>query len=143
MIVRFKKGSHLPSWITTIRVMLIALFGGSVRVTFTPESRYYLDGGDQLDWNKIIGRGGLRTKNGIREQETFLVWRYSNKKDCFEITEYWREDYKMHWNPPTEVGYYQTVEVCLDFLKGLLPLGSYFGGNRPAPRNVKFKLKKA
>ena len=142
MNVIIKKGNHFSSIKSQIGGFLKVLFKDSVEVTFSEDSKYDLKDSDQKDWNKILGRGGLKIKEGIRKNESFWVWRYNIEEDIFEVTFYWRKDYKFDYNRhyyKLKVG--DTIKISCRKLYGLLPLTPYFGGNRVAPNNIKFEIK--
>lgn len=145
MKVHHKKGRHYARWIDVIRVMWMALTNFQyITLTFTEESKYNLDRGDQMDWNKVIGRGGFLAKNGLRKNEDFIVWRYDAREDVFHVaTGYKRRDYKMilpkNWNK-VETG--DSITVPLGFPMWPIPLGAYFGGNRTAPNDLTYSIKK-
>lgn len=135
--VQHCKGKHYATFASLTRIFWASLFYSRCRLIFTDESKYDLKSNDQLDWNKVIGRGGLKYKNGKRKDEQFLVWRYNLDKGVFEYTNYWRVDYDMAWQPAKQIESYHTTEwIGLKWFFSPLPLGGYFGGNKTAPKDL-------
>jgi hypothetical protein len=141
VLVQHRKGKHYATLSSLIRVFFISLFYSRCRLIFTDESRYDLKGVDQADWNKVIGRGGTKYNNGKRESEQFLVWRYDIENDIFQYTDYWRIDYEMEWLPANHIEGYRTTEwITLNWFYSTIPLGGYFGGNKPAPNDLSYYI---
>lgn len=147
MIIHHQKGRHYARLFDVLGVWAKALKRPkSVRLCFTAQSKYTLDRGDQMDWNKAIGWGGLRVKriNGVwtRKTEDFLVWRYDARNNEFHVATYQRRNYEMilpkAWRT---VSKHIITEFDLSHLKkNIIPLGAYFGGNRTAPKDLSYIL---
>lgn len=167
MNVRFKKGRHRARPLYWLRWWPI-LFNPAVisrRVIFTHSSKYELPGGDQEDHNKLFGVGFLRPHN----RSARFCWRWDQARQVFILSAYlyingarYFEDlcdcvanhyYDCHLRI-TETEYQFTVRkesgdylARMAFSKGHgrklgLLLGPYFGGNRPAPKDLTIQLKK-
>ena len=141
--VEHKKGKHNVGILDKIRIYFISLFRKKLIIKFTEDSKYDLKDEDQYDFNKIVGRGGLIVNSkGIRKTEQFLVWRYNIKEDVFEVTQYWRKDYKFDYNRDLiKMRVNQEEEFDLSFLKSPIPSGGHFGGNEVAPNDLNYKIK--
>jgi hypothetical protein len=139
--VQHRKGKHYATFSSLVRIYYVSLFYSHFRLLFTDESKYNLKGADQHDWNKVIGRGGLKYKDGKRKDEQFLVWRYNLDKDIFEYTDYWRLEYEMEWLPAKQIETFKTTKwLSLNWFFSPLPLGGYFGGNKPAPKDLTYYI---
>lgn len=120
----------------------------SITLVFDESCRYNLENGFQRSWNKIYGKGIPIWKfidgSFKRKRETLLAWRYNEIIDKIEIAEYSRKDYNLMPRKilgTLKIG--QTKTFSLEFLnkeKGLT-ICPYFGGKKPAPHNMYFKLK--
>ncbi|WP_421752903.1 hypothetical protein [Croceimicrobium sp.] len=145
------EGAHnAKPWFVWLLIGLVSLISRKVTLEFSVLSRYYLDKEDQGDLNKIIGRGGFRGKmiNEVytRKDEKFLAWRFNPSRFRFEIFHYWRDNYKMRFEKVGELSPGQRMIFDIGFMKSwrsarLLPIPPYFGGNRPAPDYLVYKLK--
>lgn len=141
-LVKHRTGKHNVGFLDKLYIMFFSLFKKKITIKFTEESKYDLKDNDQKDWNKIIGRGGFMFKPSKgRKTEQFLVWRYNIEDDVFEVTTYWRKDYKFDFDrnyTTMKVGDKKTFDI--NFLKSPIPAGGYFGGNEVAPRRVRYYL---
>lgn len=141
--VRHTKGKHYANLIALAKIYWASLFGKekSIYLFFYDKSKYDLKDEDIWDWNKAIGRGGFKHEGGTRKEEQFIVWRYIPSEDEFHVAEYKRENYQMilpkTWQTIKGLG---VVKVDISFLKSLLPLGGYFGGNETPPNNLTYKI---
>lgn len=143
--VKHKKGRHFASFLSLLKVIWIGLFkkGKPIYIYFDDDSKYDLKDNDQWDWNKVIGRVQGGWKDGVWKTEQMVVWRYIKELNEFHVaTGYHRIDYQMYlpskWEVINDEGF---VKVSTDKLWSLLPVGAYFGGNRPAPRDLSYKIK--
>jgi hypothetical protein len=133
------------------------------QVLFTPSCRYDLKSIDQLDINKLVGVGYLPTHH--RESARF-GWRYNNKTDRVEVFTYcyvgWKRVSSLIQECVIGRDYVFTLIInpqCYHFfvIEGdlfndiIVPkahnrkfqyrLGTYFGGNEPAPHDIRIKIK--
>lgn len=146
--VKHTKGKHYCNFLSLVRIMWASLFKKEAHLIFTDSAKYTLDETDQADFNKVIGRGGLKIKNGPRKEEQFIVWRYIPEANQFHIAKYWRENYEFDFSDLEIIEGSGSVRVNLSHFKSLLPLGGYFGGRDSdgngiggkAPRNLEYFL---
>lgn len=141
--VKHKQGRHYATIGSLIKVYLLSLLKPKkVEIVFDEKSKYNLFSNDNWDWNKVLGRGGLKYKNGARKEEQFIVWRFIPELNQFHVAKYGREDYQMvlpkKWDTIFSKG---SVIVDTSNLKSIFPLGGYFGGNMFAPCNLEYKVK--
>lgn len=143
--VKHKEGRHFATLWSVLQIAYISLFkkGKPIYIYFDDNSKYNLESNDQYDWCKVVGRAQGGWKNGIWKTEQMVVWRYIKETNEFHVADnYFREDYKMFlprkWEVVKDEGF---VKVSTDKLWSLLPVGAYFGGNMPAPRDLTYKIK--
>lgn len=145
MKVQHLKNRHYPKLSNLLTASWWVLCGYTVfSIRFTEKSKYTLDKGDQMDWNKVIGRGGILVRKGLRKKENLVVWRYDPKENVFHLaTTYKRRNYQMQL--PTRWVKLKAGETHIFSINGfpnfILPLAVYFGGNRTAPKDLSYKLK--
>lgn len=145
MVIKVKhiKGRHYCNLSSLLKLYYVSLFRqyNTLEIHFSDKSKYDLKDGDQWDWNKIIGRGGLKYNRGERKTEQFLVWRYNIKDNQFEVTEYWRQDYKFDYTRKLKItDGSKPIVTDISFAYSFLPLGGYFGGNEVAPNDLEYKI---
>lgn len=148
--VKHKKGKHLPTFLSLVKVFMLSLFKPDfITLIFTEDSKYDLGTNDNSDWSKVMGRGGIAYgKDGgqgypTRKNEQFIVWRYIPEKNEFHVAnDYKRVNHKMilprFWHILKPNG---KVTVSTKELKSIIPIGAYFGGNMPAPNDLTYKIK--
>jgi len=133
-------------------------------VLFTPSCRYDLKSIDQLDINKLVGVGYLPTHH--RESARF-GWRYNSKNDRIEVFAYCYIGGKRVTRliDDCEIGkeYFLNLFISYDRYQFSISdkahvfsgetikkthnkkfqyrLGTYFGGNEPAPQEIKIQIK--
>lgn len=132
--------------------------GISRRISFDPSCRYDLNGADQMDWNKLIGVCGWR---GPHHNSYRFAWRYNQRIDLIELAAYVYSNGKRHIYPLGQV----SIDLPMNYeirqckgivqfvingnmpvqLRGKIPyigwkLGPYFGGNNPAPKQMKIEI---
>ena len=143
IIVKHKKGRHYANLKALLQIYYVSLFkrNAKLKLTFSEKSKYNLNSSDNYDWCKIIGRGGVIYKNGKRKEEQFIVWRYIWDINQFHVSRYSRVNYQMQL-PTAWISIYDkgSCYVEIDWLKSLLPIGGYFGGNMPAPCDLEYKI---
>lgn len=150
--VKHKKGKHYCNLSSLLKIVYASLFlsNKDIYLEFDENAKYYLDEDDYSDWNKVIGRGSLKYKNGSRESEEFITWRYLRDTNEFQVTNtYKRVDYRMvtptEWQSIFDGG---MMKTNMRSFKSLLPIGGYFGGNDTdgngiggvAPKNLQYKI---
>lgn len=135
---------------------------------FTDSCRYYLDYGDQMDWNKLTGFCiGLL---GIHKNSFRFVWRYNPNVDMIEIGAYWYICGKRGYKILNRVGFNEDYIFDIEIKEGCVAFkiiedgyirisyheepmwdirndnkymcGIYFGGNRVAPNRIVIEEKK-
>lgn len=141
MIIKHREGKHIASFFNTVYVFFNSLFKRNIILKFTEESKYFLDNKNKLNWNKIVGKGGLiYSCKKKRKNEVFLVWRYNRDKDIFEIAEYYRENFTFFFHIVKTVKINEKYSFNINFLRGIIPLTPWFGGSKPSPKDVKYSL---
>ncbi|MBR6774572.1 MAG: hypothetical protein IKM23_02510 [Bacteroidales bacterium] len=126
---------------------------------FTKSCRYMLDGGDQMDWNKLFGFCyGVK---GIHVNSVRFAWRYSASRDMIEIATYCYKNSKRIYKivgtvcigKPVTLSIRRCVDIEDDVIfflcgfnvvdriiiesdKFVFGCGLYFGGNRRAPQDI-------
>lgn len=164
-----KEGRHRPFSLIPACIKGMCI-GDSIikkKVMFTQSCRYYLNNGDQQDWNKLFGVCfGLF---GIHKDSARLVWRYNPQYDVIEIAVYYYKDGTRTFQKVFDVaiGEERTFEMELYHSEGFtyvatfvdectqldnerfdkdnyiaLGCGLYFGGNQTAPHDIEIKMKK-
>lgn len=139
------------------------------QVRFTESCRYDLHGPDQLDTNKLCGIGYLP---GHHHESARFGWRYNAGTDQIELLAYCyvKGNRTIKHIAFCEIGktyqldlkclYYLYYFACCEVINGALisgawadvenahnkklgyPLGVFFGGNQPAPHDIKIQLDK-
>ena len=88
--IKFKKGEHLSNQLTGIRLADAIL---RFEVMFTEDSKYILEGEDQLDWNKLYGMSygflPLVKSYMMHHNSSRFGCRYNPKINCYEVTPYY------------------------------------------------------
>lgn len=132
-----------------------AIGGISRWISFDASCRYDLGGPDQQDWNKLIGVCGWR---GPHYNSYRFAWRYNQRIDLIELSAYVYIKGKRHIYLLGQV----SIDLPMNYeirqhngmiqfvingnlsvqLPGRIPyigwkLGPYFGGNNPAPHQMK------
>lgn len=126
-------------------------------VAFHPSCKYLL-GADQSDWNKLIGIGFFphHQRNSYR-----FGWRYSPERGMVEIGAYWYQEGQRMDYAICHVPFNRMIRFSLHYQDGLIiwkvgedaghitrgawpwlgyKLGPWFGGNRPAPHDMKIEM---
>lgn len=136
------------------------------RFKFLESCCYYLDNGDQYDWNKLYGvTFGLF---GIHKNSVRFVWRYDPVTDKIIIAAYWYKDGERNYYTLCSIDFNEKYDFKLsiteeyvnftvledNFLKissfelymgreilskRKYQCGIYFGGNRRAPHKIVIK----
>jgi hypothetical protein len=135
------------------------------QVEFTPTCRYSLIGADQLDTNKLIGVGFLP---GHHVDSARFGWRYSPERGMVELLAYCYvrrrrviepigfveigQPYRLQLNVTLRAYVFDVYgeregmpigacSISHHHRKKLqYRLGTYFGGNQPAPHDIKIKI---
>lgn len=138
------------------------------KILFTPSCRYYLQTGDQLDTNKLIGVGYLP---GHHKHSARFGWCYNATTDLIELSAYCYVDGKRIIKRITdcEIGKEYRIELQItrwsyifsSMIAGNLGLvdqvkidhnhkkhfkyrlGTFFGGNMTAPHEIKIQIQRA
>jgi len=162
-----KRGSH--DFKPTDSFYLVAPWGKEVnfKVKFSDNCAYYLSDGDQKDWNK--GGGFSFSLFSNLKNSVMWAWRYAPEIRKMELSAYWHEKGKAHYAEtenfePVIVDFNEEIEVRIykpgvhwfvDFtrkngslysvnteMKGwpIRPIGLYFGGNKPAPKDMEVSI---
>lgn len=130
-------------------------------IVFDKSCRYDI-GAEQDDWNKLFGKCGL---SGPHRNSFRFAWRYNKKLDLIDIAAYWYINGKRSFYKLGELDFnrsyeFRIVEQFMGSRNGVywyingqdhfvlpakLPyigwkLGPYFGGNRPAPKQMKIEI---
>lgn len=132
-------------------------------IIFDKSCAYKLAGADQDDWNKLFGKSCLL---GPHKTSFRFAWRYNRELDLIDVAAYWytnghRRILKLG---ELEIGTRYEFSIKEQFMGSrngvywyingqdhfVIPwnmpligwkLGPYFGGNMPAPRNMKIVVK--
>lgn len=160
--IKIRKGFHRPLSLIPACFRYMGDSKGSQKIAmtlvFTDSCRYYLNGGDQRDWNKLFGFGyGWK---GIHQNSARFVWRYDPGTDKIEIATYYyingQREYeivrKVSLNKETHFeierdrnrvwfyidGEFMDYNDAFVIKKRCLMFGCYvyFGGNRKAPQDI-------
>lgn len=119
--ITIKKGNHL-SISQPLSIPCVLPKESCYIFSFTQESKYILNDGDQQDWNKLIGYSvGLLPTNGIRPAHYNSIrvgWSYDPIKDCFLVSPYWYDQGKRMYHEPHEALTVKTnEEFVVEFYK--------------------------
>lgn len=132
-------------------------FGRRIKrtVKFDKSCVYTFLNEDQLDWNKLFGVSYL---TGVHRHSYRFGWRYNPLTNLIELSAYYYQNGIRQVKELGEVGFDREYELIIEqkkdkvifvvngqieaILTGKLPLigwklGPYFGGNRPAPKQMK------
>ncbi len=164
MILRFKKGTHRARPLYWLRWFPI-LFNPkqiSRKVVFTHQSKYWLPGIDQQDHNKLFGVGFMHPK----KDSARFGWRFDTDTRSFVLSAFIHSKGQMEFTDLGSVNANTPVTCRLSITsntyifevlkngraltsrifpkshnrKWAFLLGPYFGGNRPAPDDLKIEL---
>lgn len=136
------------------------LFGKTITrtVTFFPSCKYDLGNTDQLDWNKLFGIGFFPGKHTLSYR---FGWRWNDNTNRIEIAAYWYENGVRKSQGFASIKVMERVEYrirrsgpFINFELSTGPgfstpgkwqpfgwkLGLFFGGNRPAPHDIKIEI---
>lgn len=153
--VKIKKGHHFCNLSARIKLWWgINILKKRVESFTMKDAKYFLEGDDQHDWNKLIGRGkilprftkyyhfpnkwqqwmldklGFTVVSGHHYDSERLVWRWYNNH--FEYAMYTYSRFGRH---SAQLNNYEIAKVfARSFYKAnLFP---YFGGNKKAPKDI-------
>ena len=157
-----RKGFHRPFQLIPPCLRFFSIrrdFKISRTFVFTKSCRYMLDGGDQMDWNKLFGF--CYGVNGIHANSVRFVWRYSPSRNMVEIATYCYKNRKRIYKivdsvcigKPIYLSISRRVDIEDDIIffhcdlkvvdriimesnKFVFGCGLYFGGNRTAPQDI-------
>lgn len=113
-------------------------------ITFSKESRYTRENpDDQLDWNKVMGRGTLNWKLQRKEGD-YAVWRFIPEENVYHFsTDYQRVNYQKvlpkTWAVLDEEETHQFS--TRRWRKLFFPIFAWFGdNNQAAPSKISYEL---
>ena len=138
----------------------------SATVTFDSSCIYDLKGGDQDDWNKVIGLGFVGSKDQTLGAAPHQVdgarvgWRWNLQRQRIELGAYVYVEGKINSFKVAEVAINQPTKLIIkiDYDRKLYQViggptipfthektfayetGLYFGGNQVAPHNIRVKI---
>lgn len=159
--MKVRKGKHaFKPTRTRLNIKPRHLFVGAI---FDQEATYTLNRGDQWDWNKGGGLSFNLLTNHRRS--AMYAWRWNPETIRFEFTDYIHDGreiikgtqiFSARAGEPVSIWIYfksraifyrftsgnetKSYFVPVKFSPGFIArrIGAWFGGNRPAPRNLEF-----
>jgi len=148
--IEHKKGKRIATFKSVLKMLYLILFAKPdyIHLVFTEDSKYKLPDHEQADWNKVGGKGSLaysfKTKGDRKaghKNERLIAWRFYN--ETFQYCYYYRENYNFNFTEVKDVKPYTLSEPIKfkDWIKGIKPLPSNFGGTLPAVKNIKYYIK--
>ena len=147
--IEHKKGKRFSTLSSILGMLNLILFirPKYIHLYFPVNAIYSLPGNEQADWNKVGGKGSLAyrfknkgNKRAGHKHERLISWRYF--KNTFQYCYYSRNNYQFEWMGVENLKP-DTVSPPIEFrnwLKGIKPLFSNFGGTLPAPKNFSYYI---
>lgn len=164
-----KKGRHDFRPIDSIGLIWPFRKRRKYKVTFAANCNYHLEDGDQFDWNK--GGGFSFSMLSNRKNAVMWAWRYLPHIFRMQLCAYWHVDGKAHYaetegdspfalepGQPVTIELYKENGVWIVSFKSeggylrkettakgcpIRPIGLWFGGNKPAPKQMDILLSKS
>jgi len=134
-----KKGKHYS---LNILNKIIAIEKVKITFRFDESAIYNIEGDDMKDWNKLFGFSrGFHHHNSVR-----LGWRWNNNTSKIEITKYeYIDGVRKYYDPILSINPNETHSLEIEIAnKNSCKLGyslhPFFGGNVPAPHDVRIQV---